>query len=145
MLESGEPEDLRTAAKLSSQGYRSYVWRQGATGRFGSALLAELGEDFEGQYVRRIHKAGATTTISESGLEYDATQEWLPDVTFLIPKIVIVKLFRVHVYLLKVFLSEEWCVSLRIGEEGEQEVMWEEFARMACNMVRSSDRCFAVC
>ena len=40
LLESGEPEDLRTAAKLSSQGYRSYVWRQGAAGRFG--------EDFEG-------------------------------------------------------------------------------------------------
>jgi len=49
LLESGKSEDLRTAAKLSSQGYRSYVWRQ--------------------------------------------------------------------------------------GEEGEQEVMWEEFARMACNMV----------
>lgn len=49
LLESGRPEDLRTAAKLSSQGYRSYVWRE--------------------------------------------------------------------------------------GEEGEHEVMWEEFARMACNMV----------
>lgn len=54
-------------------------------------------------------------------------------------------LFCVHVYFLKVFLSPEWCVSLRIGEEGEQEVMWEEFARMACNMVRSSNWCFAVC
>lgn len=50
-----------------------------------------------------------------------------------------------HVYFLKVFLLPEWCVSLRIGEEGEQEVMWEEFARMACNMVRSSNWCFAVC
>jgi len=29
LLESGRPEDLRTAAKLSSQGYRSYVWREG--------------------------------------------------------------------------------------------------------------------
>lgn len=54
-------------------------------------------------------------------------------------------IFCVHVYFLKVFLSPEWCVSLRIGEEGEQEVMWEEFARMACNMVRSSNWCFAVC
>ena len=29
LLDSGRPEDLRTAAKLSSQGYRSYVWREG--------------------------------------------------------------------------------------------------------------------
>lgn len=65
LLESGEPEDLRTAAKLSSQGYRSYVWRQGATGRFG--------EDFWSLVWIRNQN-----TFSESGLEYDATQKWLP-------------------------------------------------------------------
>ncbi|CAK9050576.1 ABC transporter G family member 22 [Durusdinium trenchii] len=32
LLQTGEPEDLRTAAKLSSQGYRSFVWRQGEDG-----------------------------------------------------------------------------------------------------------------